>query len=73
MQDLYLDGRKEEAARALPDDLIDLVSLCGPRDVVRARLRAFADAGVGTLIVTPMAFAADERISQLQAIAELAE
>ncbi len=73
VQDLYLEGRRDEAMAAIPGELIDLVSLCGPRDVVRARLRAFADAGVGTLIVTPMAFAADERISQLQAIAELAE
>ena len=73
VQDLYLDGKREEAGAAIPAELIDLVSLCGPRDVVRDRLRAFDDAGVGTLIVTPMAFTADERIKQLRAIAELAE
>ena len=73
VQDLYLDGKREEAGAAIPAELIDLVSLCGPRDVVRDRLRAFDDAGVGTLIVTPMAFTADERIEQLRAIAELAE
>ena len=33
-----------------------MVSLCGPRDVVRERLAAFRDAGVGTLMVSPMAF-----------------
>ena len=55
VQDLYLDGKKEEAAAALPDELIDMVSLCGPRDVVRDRLAAFRDAGVGTLMVMPMA------------------
>ena len=32
IQDLYLDGKKEEAAAAIPDELIDLVSLCGPRE-----------------------------------------
>ena len=31
VQDLYLEGHKEEAAAALPDELIDAVSLCGPR------------------------------------------
>jgi F420-dependent oxidoreductase-like protein len=72
IQDLYLEGKKDEAARAIPDDLIDLVSLCGPRDVVRARLGAFRDAGVGTLMVTPMAFTAEDRIGQLRAVAELA-
>jgi hypothetical protein len=58
---------------AIPAELIDLVSLCGPRGVVRDRLHAFADAGVGTLIVTPMAFTADDRAAQLRAIAELVE
>jgi F420-dependent oxidoreductase-like protein len=72
IQDLYLDGKKEEAGHAIPDELIDMVSLCGPRDAVRDRLTAFREAGVGTLMVTPMAFTTEERISQLQAVAELA-
>jgi F420-dependent oxidoreductase-like protein len=73
VQDLYLAGRKEEAAAALPAELIDLVSLVGPRDRVRERLRAFRDAGVGTLGVSPMAWTRDERIAQLRLVAELAE
>jgi F420-dependent oxidoreductase-like protein len=72
IQDLYLEGKKEEAAQAIPDELIDMVSLCGPRDVVRDRLAAYRDAGVGTLMITPMAWSAEDRIAQLQAIAELA-
>ena len=72
VQDLYLDGKKEEAGQAIPDDLIDMVSLCGPRDAVRDRLAAFREAGVGTLMITPMAFTTEERIAQLEAVAELA-
>jgi hypothetical protein len=72
VQDLYLDGRREEAAYALPDELIDMVSLCGPREVVRDRLAAYREAGVGTLMVSPMAFDRHERIAQLRAVAELA-
>ncbi len=72
VQDLYLDGRREEAAAALPDALIDMVTLCGPRDVVRDRLAAFRDAGVGTLVIIPMAFDRAGRIDQLRAAAELA-
>jgi F420-dependent oxidoreductase-like protein len=72
IQDLYLDGKKEEAAAAIPDELIDMVSLCGPRDVVADRIAAFRDAGVGTLTITPLAFGAEDRIAQLRAIAELA-
>jgi F420-dependent oxidoreductase-like protein len=72
VQELYLSGKKEEAGAAIPDELIDTVSLCGPRDVVRDRLAAFQDAGVGTLMITPMAFTRDERIEQLRLVAELA-
>jgi len=72
VQDLYLDGQRVQAGEAIPDELIDMVSLCGPREVVRDRLAAFREAGVGTLMVTPMAFTAEDRIAQLRAVAELA-
>jgi len=72
VQDLYLDGRKDEAAAALPAELIDAVSLVGPRDVVRERLAVFRDAGVGTLMVSPMAWTYADRLAQLRAVAELA-
>jgi F420-dependent oxidoreductase-like protein len=71
VQDLYLEGRREEAAAALPEELIDMVSLCGPRDVVAERLAAYRDAGVGTLIVSPTAPDLAGRLEQLRAIAEL--
>src|SRR5436305_8909507 len=41
VQDLYLEGKKAEAGEAIPDELIDLVSLCGPADSVRDRVQAF--------------------------------
>ena len=73
VQDLYLDGRKDEAAAALPDELIDTVTLCGPKDRVRERLAVYAQAGVGTLGISPMAFDAESRLEQLRLVAELAE
>jgi F420-dependent oxidoreductase-like protein len=72
VQDLYLDGRRDEAMAALPDELIDLVSLCGPPDHVRERLAVYRDAGVGTLGVTPIAWDKDGRLEQLRLVAELA-
>ncbi len=72
VQDLYLDGKRDEAGAALPDELIDLVTLCGPKEHVRERLGVYRDAGVGTLMVTPMAWTAEERLSQLRLVAELA-
>ncbi|MFZ1154855.1 MAG: LLM class F420-dependent oxidoreductase [Solirubrobacteraceae bacterium] len=72
IQDLYLEGKREEAMAAIPDALIDTVSLCGPKDVVRERLAVYRDAGVGTLGITPIALTKDDRLEQLRLVAELA-
>jgi F420-dependent oxidoreductase-like protein len=72
IQDFYLEGKREEAMAAIPDALIEMVSLCGPKDVVRERLAVYRDAGVGTLGITPIAFNKDDRLEQLRLVAELA-
>ncbi len=52
IQDLYLDGKKNEAAAAVPDALIDAISLVGPAERIRDRLQAWKavakDGHVGT-------------------------
>jgi F420-dependent oxidoreductase-like protein len=72
VQDLYLQGRKDEAAAALPGELIDTLCLVGPRDFVRERIAVYREAGVGTLMISPMAWTFEERLAQLRAVAELA-
>jgi F420-dependent oxidoreductase-like protein len=72
VQELYLAGEKEAACRALPDELIDMVSLCGPAGRVAERLAAYREAGVGTLIAGPVALGAEQHKAQLEALAELA-
>jgi F420-dependent oxidoreductase-like protein len=72
IQDLYLDGKKDEAAAAIPPELIDTISLVGPRDKVADRLGAYRDAGVGTLIALPVAFTPEERSRMVRELAELA-
>ncbi|MGI5176073.1 LLM class F420-dependent oxidoreductase [Dactylosporangium sp. CA-152071] len=49
IQNLYLDGHRTEAAAAVPDALIDQLALVGPRERIRDRLAAWADAGVDVL------------------------
>ena len=50
IQDLYLQGRKSEAAAAVPDALVDEVALCGPRERIADRLQAWRACGITTLI-----------------------
>ena len=54
IQDLYLDGKKQEAAAAVPDELLESMSLCGPEGYVKDRLAAYKEAGVTVLNVTPV-------------------
>jgi alkanesulfonate monooxygenase SsuD/methylene tetrahydromethanopterin reductase-like flavin-dependent oxidoreductase (luciferase family) len=72
VQDRYLGGDVQGAMAALPGELIDAVALCGPADRVRDRLARYREAGVGTLIVSPVAATLEERLTQLRTIAELA-
>lgn len=55
IQDLYLAGRKEEAAAMVPDALIDAVHLVGPAERIRERAQRWKAAAkrgeVGTMII----------------------
>nr|WP_042195337.1 LLM class F420-dependent oxidoreductase [Kibdelosporangium sp. MJ126-NF4]CEL21947.1 N5,N10-methylenetetrahydromethanopterin reductase-related protein [Kibdelosporangium sp. MJ126-NF4]CTQ92727.1 N5,N10-methylenetetrahydromethanopterin reductase-related protein [Kibdelosporangium sp. MJ126-NF4] len=54
IQDLYLAGKKEEAAAAVPAELVELMNLVGPASYVKERIAAFKEAGVTSLNVTPI-------------------
>ncbi|ARE73641.1 LLM class F420-dependent oxidoreductase [Streptomyces sp. Sge12] len=54
IQELYLSGRKRDAAAAVPDEFCELMTLCGPEGYVRERIEAFREAGVTMLNVTPV-------------------
>jgi F420-dependent oxidoreductase-like protein len=72
VQDLYLDGRPDRAAAALPPELIDAVTVCGPPGRVRERLDALREAGVTTLIAAVMSHDTEDVISQLGMLAKAA-
>jgi alkanesulfonate monooxygenase SsuD/methylene tetrahydromethanopterin reductase-like flavin-dependent oxidoreductase (luciferase family) len=71
VQDLYLEGKKDEAAARLSRELLDTVSLVGPKEKVREKLQVYREAGVHTLGATPLAFDKDGRMEQLRLLAEL--
>ncbi len=51
IQELYLAGKKMEAAMAVPDDLADEISLVGPKERIRQRLQAWEESPVTGLVV----------------------
>jgi len=54
IQDLYLDGKKDEAAALVPDELLEATTLCGSEGYVRERLAAYKESGVTVLNITPV-------------------
>ena len=54
IQDLFLDGHRNEAMALIPDDYVDLATLTGDEGRVRERLQVFKAVGVTYLQVSPM-------------------
>lgn len=65
IQDLYLAGRKVDAAQAVPIDFARRLALIGTADFVRERLEVYAKAGVSCLLVSPAADSHSERLQQM--------
>jgi F420-dependent oxidoreductase-like protein len=51
IQELYLAGRQREAIAAVPDELVDAVSLIGPKERIAERLEAWRETPVTTLVL----------------------
>ena len=54
MQDLYLDGKRDEAAALVPEEFLNATALVGDEGHVRERIEAYAAAGVSHLSITPI-------------------
>ena len=64
IQDLFLDGKQRDAAAAVPDALIDEMTLVGPPDRIRDRLATWRESGATTMLISTR----DEKT--LRAVAE---
>ena len=51
IQDLYLEGKKDEAAAAVPTQLVEELALIGPEDKIRDDLEAWRESIVTTLVI----------------------
>jgi F420-dependent oxidoreductase-like protein len=72
IQDLYLDGKKDEAAALVPDELVRSASLIGPESWVAERVAAFREAGVTTLMLQPLDGSPEGRLRTVETMKRLA-
>ncbi|GGP07968.1 LLM class F420-dependent oxidoreductase [Nonomuraea glycinis] len=72
IQELYLDGKKEEAAALVPTELLESMALIGSEGFVRDRVAALKESGVTTLNVSPLGTTHEERVRLIETIREIA-
>ena len=71
IQELYLAGKKGQAEAAIPAELVEKTTLCGPRGYVAERIAAFKEAGVTNLQVVPLAQGEQTAASLLEDVRDL--
>jgi F420-dependent oxidoreductase-like protein len=72
IQELYLDGKKDEAAALVPHELLESMSLIGSEGFVRDRVAAMKESGVTTINVSPFGRTHEERVRLIETIKEIA-
>jgi len=68
IQDLYLEGKKAEAAARVPSEMLANSNLVGPKSYIKERLAAYKEAGVTILSVTPVG---DDAVGTIETLREL--
>ena len=70
IQDLFLSGQRSEAFSKVPDEFLDMSTLCGDEGFVRERIGAYRDVGVSYLNITAVGEDPLKVIEQVRAWAE---
>jgi F420-dependent oxidoreductase-like protein len=68
IQDAYLDGKKDEAAKLVPTEWLEKSHLVGPQGYIKERVAAFKEAGVTVLSVNPIGPNAVQQVELLRSI-----
>jgi len=71
VQRLWIDGKREEAAARVPDEIALKVNLLGTDAMVRERLRVYRTSGLTTLRVDPAGSTLDARLATLGRLMDL--
>ena len=65
VQALWIERKRDEAAAAVPDELVINANLLGTEAMVRGRIRAYRDAGITSISVSPAGDSLTERLNTL--------
>jgi len=71
VQRLWIAGKRDEAARRVPDELILRTTLIGPESRIRERLGAYRAAGIAMLRIEPLGADESARLDALGRAVEL--
>ena len=71
VQGLWVDGKRDQAIAAVPDEMVLMANLIGTEDMVKDRLKAFADSGVNTLRLSTGGNTWSERTAALEEAMDL--
>jgi len=68
---LWKSGAREEAVRQVPTEMVLQANLLGDEHAVRERIRAYRDAGITTLRLTPLGADDEARLETVERVLEL--
>src|ERR1700754_2339821 len=71
VQSLYLDGKREEAYAAIPNELVDATAMIGTEDEVAERVGRFVEHGVDRMIVSPMHGNTEQNLTTLEKLSDM--
>jgi F420-dependent oxidoreductase-like protein len=71
VQSLYLDGKREEAYAAIPNELVDATAMIGTEDEVAERVGRFVEHGVDRMIVSPMHGNTEQNLATLEKLSDM--
>jgi F420-dependent oxidoreductase-like protein len=71
VQQLWIAGKRDEAARRVPDEMVQRTTLIGPESRIRERLRAYRAAGIGLMRIEPLGRDDGARLDALGRAVEL--
>jgi hypothetical protein len=71
VQALWLEGKRDEAAALIPDEIVLKSNLLGTEAMVKERIGVYRDAGITTLRVQPTGESTAERLETLERLMRL--